>query len=125
MSQWRNADPKIGEAWAIHRRGDHPGAIKKFEEAIKVVPHSADAHYGLALALRADGQNEKAIDAFRQSLEIAENKLSAVRNLDDVDDQVRNNLDTIEDDRYLMLSRMIKQRLHELGVEQKLAGVIT
>jgi tetratricopeptide (TPR) repeat protein len=124
MSQWRNLDPKIGEAWALHRQGRNREAISVFEDAIKSVPHSADAHYGMALALRAEGEKEQAVEYFQKSLEIAQNKLTAIRSLDDVDDNLSNNLNTVEDDRYMMLSRMIQQRLAELGAIEQLKGYV-
>jgi tetratricopeptide (TPR) repeat protein len=124
MSQWRNADPKIGEAWAMHRDGRNRDAIARFEEALMVVPHSADAHYGLGLALRAEGDTDRAIEMFKKSYEIAQRKLESIRSLDDVDDNIANNLDTTEDDRYMMLSRMIHQRLAELGeLEAPTSGI--
>jgi tetratricopeptide (TPR) repeat protein len=125
MSQWRNADPKIGEAWAMHRDDRNRDAIARFEEALTIVPHSVDAHYGLALALRAEGETERAIEMFKKAHEIAQRKLESIRSLDDVDDNIANNLNTTEDDRYMMLSRMINQRLAELGeVELLSSGII-
>jgi Tfp pilus assembly protein PilF len=111
-----NADAQIGRAWGMHREGRHMDAIKEFEQAIQVAPHSVDAYYGLGLAQRANGQETQAVESFKKSLDIATKKLQAIRELDDVDGDIPNNLVTLEYDRYMMLKRMIAQRLAELGV---------
>ena len=110
--QGSHRDTHIGEAWGKLREGQSDGAIAGFEKVLQSAPNNVDAYYGLGLALRAKGQEADAIEAFQKAKEHAATLLEAIRS------QVgaENSLETTEDDRYMMLSRMIRQRLVELGV---------
>ncbi len=90
---------QIGQAWRSHREGDHGAAIEQFGRILRTAPDSIDANYGLGLANRAVGHHAAATEAFQRALDIAD----------------RAEATSQEDrDRYMMLSRMIKQRLEEI-----------
>lgn len=109
-----NPDPtleqRIGEAWSYHRQGDQKAAIDIFKDVIQKNPKDVDANYGLGLAYRANQQNDEAVKAFQVSYDEASRRLKELRG-----DEQTNNLDTYEDDRYMMLLRMLTQRLTELN----------
>lgn len=108
MSQNSN-DALIGRAWAAHRAGRNGDAIRDFEQAIKADSTSVDAYYGLGLAHRATQQYPAAAEAFNKALELSQQKLEEIRG-----NRLENNLESKEDDRYMMLNRMLAQRLEEL-----------
>lgn len=99
MSQ-NTLDMQIGQAWQSHRTGDNQNSLAQFESIINQSPGNIDAHYGLGLVRRAIGQHELAVQAFRKALEL----VSAI-------ERDESNLE--ERDRYLILTRMINQRLAE------------
>ncbi len=107
---------KIGRAWRMHREGDNRGAIAAFEDVIAVSPDSVDAHYGMGLALKASGELEAAVDSFSRALSITEQALSAVQVESQAEGQHgANDLETNYDDRYMMLTRMLQQRIEDLS----------
>lgn len=107
---------KIGRAWRMHRDGDNRGAIDGFEEVIASSPDSVDAHYGMGLALKASGELEAAADSFQRALSITEQALSAVQMTSHAEGQHgANDLETNFDDRYMMLTRMLQQRIEDVG----------
>lgn len=111
-----HTEERIGEAWRLHRSGDNRAAIKIFDEILGKTPRDIDALYGLGLARRAEGDQDGARDAFSKALDIAENTLRAVDDTSAAEGHHgANNLETSADDRYLMLNRMIQQRLDELS----------
>ena len=110
MAEERNKE-RIGEAWQMHRNGNNAGAIEIFEDIIRSSPEELDALYGLGLAQRSDGNDESATESFNKALTIAKDRLAE---LDGGKEVAQNLLDSEEDDRLLMLSRMISQRLEEL-----------
>jgi Flp pilus assembly protein TadD len=110
-----HTEERIGEAWQLHRMNNNPAAITIFQEILDKNPKDIDALYGLGLAQRAYGENNAAIDTFEQALEVAQNGLKAFDNSLMLDGKVSNSPNTDQDDRFLMLSTMIKQRLAELG----------
>ncbi len=116
MSQ-SNVGQDIGNAWAAHRSGDQQSAIDGFERTLSRQPDSVDAHYGKGLALRKLGRNDDAIQSFQTALELAQAALIAVRKVSDTSGNLNtsNELGSTDDDRYMMLIRMLKQRLEELG----------
>ena len=110
------AAEKIGQAWRLHRDDDNASAIRMFNDIIATHPESADALYGLGLACKASGAYSDASAAFQQALGITESALSAVMTTSHVEGhQSGNDLETNLDDRYMMLTRMIKQRLDDLA----------
>ena len=107
---------RVSNAWRAHRDGNNKEAIRQFDEVIRVSPENVDAHYGMGLALKADGDASQAADAFRAALGYADAALTAVRTASSVEGHHGgNDLDTNDDDRYMMLSRMIRQRLDDVG----------
>lgn len=113
-----HTEERIGEAWRLHRANDHDGAIKIFEDILERNSGNLDAHYGLGLALRSIGKTDDAVKAFQTALQLAKDALKAVDTTSSVDGHVGgNDLDRYDDDRYLMLNRMLRQRLSELGVQ--------
>lgn len=113
-----HSEERIGEAWRKHRANDHESAIQIFEDILSRTPDNLDAHYGLGLALRSVGKKEDAVDAFQKALQLAKDALKAIETTSSVDGhRGSNDLDTYEDDRFLMLNRMLRQRLNELGVD--------
>ena len=107
---------RVGSAWRAHRDGNNSDAISQFDEIINISPENVDAHYGKGLALKADGDIFGAAEAFRAALGYAEAALDAVQTASSVEGHHGlNDLDTSDDDRYMMLTRMIQQRLDDLG----------
>lgn len=110
-----HTEERIGEAWRLHRSGNNPAAMSLFQDILSKTPKHLDALYGLGLARRADGDATGARDAFQKALELAKEALSAEEEISAVDGRHgANNLDSYEDDRFMMLQRMIQQRLAEL-----------
>lgn len=107
MSQ--DTEAKITEAWTLQRKGDNEGSARLFEQVLAVRPEDVDAHYGLALAKRASGEYQTATASLQKALTISEERLEELRGK-----TVDNDLATNRDDRYLMLIRMIKQRIVEV-----------
>ena len=107
---------KIGQAWRLHREGDNNGAVDMFSSIISSNPDNVDALYGLGLAHKATGDNSAAADAFSRALEKTDSALSAVKTTSQIEGHLGDNdLDTNFDDRYMMLTRMLKQRLQDVG----------
>ena len=107
---------KIGEAWRLHRDGNNDGAVRMFQDLISTHPENVDAYYGLGLAYKANGDRAKATASFKQALEITEQALSAVQKASQAEGHASgNDLETNIDDRYMMLTRMLKQRLEDLS----------
>lgn len=109
-------EERVGAAWRHHREGRNEEAIAQFREILKVTPENIDAHYGLGLALRANKDSQGAAIQFKKALELATNALEAVRTTSTTEGHVGgNDLESYEDDRYMMLQRMISQRVEELA----------
>ena len=107
---------KIGQAWRLHRDGDSRAAVDMFSSIVEASPANVDAHYGLGLAYKALGDNESAAAAFQKSLDNTEQALSAVQTASNVEGHHGDNdLDSNFDDRYMMLTRMLKQRLEDVN----------
>jgi tetratricopeptide (TPR) repeat protein len=108
-------EERVGEAWKQHRMGNNPAAIEIFEEILKKRPDHLDALYGLGLARRANGEIAWATEAFKKALVLATEALNSEEKISKIDGSLSGNeLNKYDDDRYMMLSRMIKQRLAEL-----------
>ena len=110
-----HTEERIGEAWRLHRSGNNPTAIELFEDILAKTPKHLDALYGLGLARRASDDVSGAREAFQMALQLAQEALKAEEEIYAVDGHHgANNLDSYDDDRFLMLQRMIHQRLAEL-----------
>ncbi len=99
----------IGTAWRYEREGQADTSIAEFERVLKMDSNSMDGHYGMGMALRRAGKKEQAIVSFQKALELVESAREKRFGKSNTIDH-----GTIEDDRYMMLARMIKQRLSEL-----------
>ncbi|MGJ3239948.1 MAG: tetratricopeptide repeat protein [Anaerolineae bacterium] len=111
-------EERIGEAWKQHRMGNNVDAIDIFKDILSKRPDHLDALYGLGLAQRAHGSNDDAVASFNKALQLTNDALQAVEKTSNVEGQrVANDLDSYEDDRFLMLQHMISQRLEELSAE--------
>ena len=110
---------RVGQAWRLHRESDNDGAIQMFEGIISSNPDNVDALYGLGLAQKAKGDLGAAADAFRQALDKTESALSAVKTTSQAEGNLGDNdLETNFDDRYMMLTRMLSQRLQDVGATE-------
>lgn len=112
----QNVSQQIANAWKLHREGNNSAAVAEFRKVTDVAHDSVDAHYGLGLALRADGDIEGSAKAFQTSYDLTTSALAAVRKVAEAEGTIGNNLNITDDDRYMMLTRMLKQRLFEVGV---------
>ena len=110
------AAEKVGQAWRMHRDNDNQGAIGAFNDILATHPDSVDALYGLGLAHKAAGANAAAAAAFSQALDITQSALSAVITTSQAEGHPSgNDLETNIDDRYMMLSTMLKQRIQDVS----------
>lgn len=108
MSQIAN-HAQIGDAWSLHRAGNNSEAIRAFQDALKMAADDVDIYYGLGLAQRANKQYDQALESFQTALNLAKQKLDQLR----AESHQENQLSTTNDDRYMMLTRMIGQRIEE------------
>jgi len=114
---------QIGRAWRYQREGNADTAIKEFERILRQEPDNIDANYGMGLAQRAAGHQQAAIEHFQHALDIVDKNDTAGRNAreaaanDFQTERIKPN--TAEDDRYMMLTRMLKQRLAETNATLK------
>lgn len=113
MAKNQAVDAQVGAAWAHQREGRPNDAIAGFEKVLETVPNAVDAYYGMGMALRSAGREADAVESFQKALEISQSMLQALRS----QGSASNDLGSTEDDRYMMLIRMIKQRLAELGTK--------
>ena len=63
------------------RKGQTDEAIHQFQEAIRLKPHDADAHYNLGFALGRKGQSDEAIRQFQEALKLKPDFAEARRSL--------------------------------------------
>jgi cytochrome c-type biogenesis protein CcmH/NrfG len=103
----------VSNAWRYQREHKASTAITEFEKILSQDSKNIDALYGLGLALRDSGNKAGAIEKFQQVLELVDVAALARRPASTGEDEIRV-ANTPDDDRYMMLSRMIKQRLAEL-----------
>lgn len=129
-------DERIGDAWQQHRNGNHKAAVDAFESLLKDTPQdmnvdsvdklsdeqrsarlgemadSVDAMYGLGLATRANGDDARSLEIFQDALALT-NKMLKALGVDDIS-AGRNELNSFEDDRFVMMRRMLSQRVEEM-----------
>lgn len=115
-----NISAKIAQAWAYHRAERNNDAQREFEAILHNAPDDIDALYGMGLTLRAAGQKDEAIELFQKAYGLTQDALH-----NEVQEEVEQGLveDTLvvagQNPRYMMLTRMISQRLAELGAAPK------
>jgi tetratricopeptide (TPR) repeat protein len=113
---------RIGEAWRMHREGRSEDAVVEFERILKETPDNVDAYYGLGLAQRSTGRQAAAKSSFEQALilidkaEAARRTNAAAEGRHDDSGGWNDERDT-SFDHFLMMKRMIGQRLNELSVQ--------
>lgn len=105
----QTADSRLGDAWNAHRQGRNSEAISGFQAIAQSAPEDIDAHYGLGLALRANGNLEDALQAFQKALALVQARSEQLRG----ESRGENQLNTADDDRMMMLTRMVNQRISE------------
>jgi len=113
---------QIGTAWGNLRQQRYHDAINEFETFLKSAPDDIDALYGLGLALKADGQNEAAIKSLQKAYSLAKVAATQAPEHHDIPDQgqLEDKLEIAgQNRRYLMLTRMLTQRLTELKASPK------
>jgi hypothetical protein len=95
---------EIGNAWALHRKGQNEDAIRAFQGILETSGSNTvktDVLYGMGLAQRSAGHTEAALQSFQQCMM-----------------EVNGARETFpREDRHLMLQRMTKQRIDELKAE--------
>ena len=111
----------ISNAWRLHREGNSDAAIDGFQAVLTGDAHNIDALYGVGLAYRASGQKDRAVESFsaaQSPLDSWEKDRVDASKSGESEDGPLVLTDPIagEGDYYIILSRMIRQRLAELGV---------
>ncbi len=115
MSVQSSTSEKVGQAWNHYREGRADAAAKEFEAILRQNPEDIDASYGLGLAQKATGQLELASKTFETTLEFVNTAKLEYESTRQVQLE-ENNVKTPEDDRFMMLDRMVRQRLAEVQV---------
>ncbi len=67
----------VSNAWRLHREGNSAAAIDGFQSILASDSANIDALYGIGLAYRAIGQNERAVE----SLTAAQNALAVAEEI--------------------------------------------
>lgn len=107
-----DAEQKVTEAWNHLREGRADQALSAFETTVRSFPEDVDAYYGLGITQQQLKHRDDATETFNKTLElITIQQKDVVVSEDQGSDYVR----TPEEDRFLMLTRMVKQRLQELS----------
>lgn len=106
-----NIVAEIGRAWDLQRKGQADAALKEFDRILSQSKDNIDAHYGMGLVKRSLGQNAAAVEHFQRALALVESATEGRRRANEGPEY--NDPTTTEDDRLLMLTRMLKQRLAE------------
>lgn len=111
-------DTQIGRAWRLQRGGQAENAVQEFERILKQAPDDIDALYGMGLAKRTINRKAEAAPYFQKALDLIETgdltgKRLREEHVGDIGERVKPN--SADEDRYMMLTRMLKQRLSELG----------
>lgn len=118
MSQDNAVRDRVTSAWDLYRNAQYQQSADAFEALARDISDEVDVYYGLGLALRATGQADGAIDAFRKGYDLSLEKLQAVRDAaKQSEHHAAENLGITEEDRYMMLTRMLHQRLAEHDID--------
>jgi tetratricopeptide (TPR) repeat protein len=106
---------QIGRAWRYEREGKPDNAIAEFQRILKLDNNNVDAYFGLGLAQRVAGKLDDALVSFRKSLELVEAADSSSKAARESAAQTAaERVQAKEhDDRYMMLRRMLQQRIAE------------
>ncbi len=111
---------RIGDAWNYQRERNWRAAADAFQKLVQeaehlehtedVLHHLVDIYYGLGLSERGLGRKDAALEAFNKAAELASESFEMVKGVGG-----SNNLNDEEDDRFMMLGTMIKQRIAEMS----------
>jgi cytochrome c-type biogenesis protein CcmH/NrfG len=112
MSSNPSNTANVSHAWRHQREHQASAAVPEYEQILKQDANNIDALYGYGLALRDTGNTEGAVANFQKCLELVEAAAAARRPAKTEEEHRVAN--TPEDDRYMMLTRMLKQRISEL-----------
>jgi len=63
------------------KQGDHDAALQRFQQASRLRPNNAAAHYNVGLVLQHQGKFEQAIGSYQQALQFQPDLLVAANNL--------------------------------------------
>ncbi len=111
----KTLDERIGEAWRLYRANDTVSAIEMFKQIISEAPDSVDGYYGLGLAQKASKDTAGAASSFQQALRLARTALEAYTRHEHEEGHRVSAVNSTDDDRMMMLIRMLGQRLTEVG----------
>jgi tetratricopeptide (TPR) repeat protein len=112
----------IAKAWEQHRNNSNDAALAMFDDVLAQDDQNVDAYYGKGLALRDLKRQDDAIDSLKTAYDLATKFLDDLREEHKKDGMhLANKLNMTDDDRYMMLIRMIGQRLQELGVDMNVS----
>lgn len=89
----------LSKAWTLQTSGKYNDSVAEFEKLAAKHPDDLDVIYGLGQAQRSAGLRDRALTTFTRLAEIVEQQRAA----------------NPASDRFQMLTRMVQQRLTELG----------
>lgn len=112
----------ISHAWRQQREHQPQLAIPEYEKILQQDPDNIDALFGYGLAQRDSGNAEGAVASFQHCLELVDAAALARRPAVTGEEEHRV-ANTPDDDRYMMLSRMLKQRISEIKAGQSIRNV--
>ena len=104
-------DEQVRRAWQQQRAGNSAAALDAFAQVVQDHPDDIDARYGLGMSQRAVGKRAEAVSSFRSALQLVEAGQRA--EAEKQSGQEQDHIATPEDDRLMMLSRMLGQRISE------------
>lgn len=113
MATQNTATDLVSQAWNQLRTGRADAAVTEFQKIVQQYPKDIDANYGLGLAQRATHHDEAAYQTFQKTLELVEESKNTYES-ERVPNPETDAIKTPEDDRFMMLKRMVSQRLSEL-----------
>jgi hypothetical protein len=100
MMNQNDIEAQIGEAWRAHYQGQDQVAIEKFLQLVAAAPDNIDAYWGLGLSYRDAGDTASAIQSFQKVKELVTSRLKT---------------DSGQQERFVMLNRMVDQQLERIG----------
>jgi hypothetical protein len=103
----------VSHAWRLQREHQPQLAIPEYQKILQQDSDNIDALFGYGLAQRDNGDGEGAITSFQHCLELVDAAALARRPAITGEEEHRV-ANTPDDDRFMMLSRMLKQRISEI-----------
>lgn len=99
----QSSSENVGQAWLLYRNGQHDTAARGFEQVLNQDPSNIDAHFGLGLVLRTQGNHSASMEHFDQAKRLVADAL--------VGDPTSDRLEILE--------RMVQQRINELKIASR------